>query len=178
MTIIVAAKGVDGTFIGADKIASKGWDSRARVDKKVFLAHGIKYGFTSSYRMGQILQFHSIDCGEDELMYSDPFAYTVKYLVPMWRKVLSEHKFSRNVEGEDIGGEFIVVVSGEIFIIESDFQVRHVAEGYAACGCGENYALGCLFNLDQSTPPEHKIKLAIETATYFSNGCGGGLDII
>jgi 20S proteasome alpha/beta subunit len=59
MTIIVGYKTDTGVWLAADSAGSAGWNRSYRVDKKIFIAHGIGYGYTSSYRMGQILQYHS-----------------------------------------------------------------------------------------------------------------------
>lgn len=172
MTIIVGV--VDAktgeVHIAADTMASDGWNGQLRVDKKVFVAHGIGYGFTSSYRMGQILQYHSEEV-VDELRQTDTFGYVVKCLVPMWRRILTEHGFTKVEMGRESFGTFVVGIDGHVFTIDNDFQVGERVDGFAAVGCGCEYAMGSLFSsgaIGLSLAQE-----AVEAAKYYSTGCGG-----
>jgi ATP-dependent protease HslVU (ClpYQ) peptidase subunit len=178
MTIVVAARDKDGVKIGADQLGVAGLDKRVRKDPKVFVRHGIKYGFTSSYRMGQILRYHSEEVLSN-IRDQDCYGYVVEHLVPMWRRVLGQHGFKRTDRGEELGGFFLVVIDGRIFQIEPDFQVGEAAEDYDAVGCGASYALGCLYalrNIEASA--DDMIKSAIEAAKNYSAGCGGDPVII
>lgn len=175
MTIVVAVKSSSGVTIGADKLGVRHLDKINRADPKVFITHGIKYGFTSSFRMGQILRYHSQDCGD--LHGTDPMQYVVTKLVPMWRSILKEHGYVRFNDGEESGGVFIIALEGRIFTIESDFQVAEAQEDFAAVGCGESFALGFLLNSKHFNQLD-RVKKAIETACYFSAGCGGGIDYV
>ena len=57
MTCIVGfvEKGI--VYIGGDSAGVSGLDLRLREDEKVFLKNGMAFGFTSSFRMGQILRY-------------------------------------------------------------------------------------------------------------------------
>ena len=57
--------------------------------------------------------------------------------------------------------------AGRLFTIQSDYQVAEVADNYTAVGCGQDYALGSLYATLESIPTK-RIKLALETAAYFS----------
>lgn len=178
MTIVVGLKHEDGVILGADSQGSSGWHSRFRLDEKVFTAHGIGYGFTSSYRMGQILRYHTYEV-LNNLRESDPFGYVVSCLVPMYRSVLKEHGYVQTENGKDSGGTFLLAFDGNLFGIQGDFQVEEVCEGYDAVGCGFAYALGSLKTTEEyDIPPEDRVRQAIETSCYFSNGCGGETSII
>ena len=61
MTVIVGYVDEENgkVYIGSDSQGVSGDHTINRADPKVFISHGITYGFTSSYRMGQILRFHS-----------------------------------------------------------------------------------------------------------------------
>lgn len=176
MTIIVAVKDKNDTIIGADTQASSGWDKINRRDSKVFITHGVGYGFTTSYRMGQILRFHSefIDLSE-----GDPFELTVSKLVPMWRGILSTNGYTKVDNNRESGGTFIVSFRGRIFTIEGDFQVGEPRSDFAAVGCGSAYALGALYaSSDREFSARERVSLAISAASEFSNGCGGDVDQI
>lgn len=172
MTVIVGLKTKAGVYLGCDSQGSAGWDKTDRKDQKIFTAHGIGYGFTSSYRMGQILRYHSTEV-LSTVREKDVFGYVVTHLVPMWRNILGEHGYKTNIHGQDEGGIFLIAIDGHLFKIDSDFQVSEGDLDYAATGCGEGYALGALYGQASDLAPVDRIQVAIESAKAFSNGCGG-----
>jgi ATP-dependent protease HslVU (ClpYQ) peptidase subunit len=185
MTIIVGIQSEGKVWIGGDSQGSAGWEKTQRADEKVFVAHGIAYGFTTSYRMGQILRYHAEEvlstCRKDDTM-----RYVVTCLVPMWRRILTENGFTKTTNGREETGQFLIGVDGQLFSIEADMQVGKPALPYAACGCGFAYALGALHTMTRSgmflDSSEFKantmIKNAIGTAIEFSNGCGGSVNVV
>tara|TARA_R110000737_G_scaffold345785_3_gene374737 strand:- start:313 stop:879 length:567 start_codon:yes stop_codon:yes gene_type:complete len=178
MTIVIGYKTDKGVILGADSLASGGWNSTHRQDEKVFTKNGIGYGFTSSYRMGQILQYHSESVTFEEGI--TPHEYAVKLLVPMWREILKTHGYTTISNNNEEGGQFLVAVRGELFSVACDFQVGDSKEPYSAVGCGTNYALGGLRILekDKGINEEAKVERALDVAKHFSNGCGGSNSII
>lgn len=183
MTVIVGFVKDRAVWMGGDTQGSNGWEKMNRVDKKVFERHGIIYGFTSSYRMGQILQYHSTKVAIDK---EDVFGSVVTKLVPMWKKILIEHGFAKTENGAVTGGVFMVGIGNRLFTIDSDMQVAESRDKYAAVGCGAQYALGAMhiqtmYGVDgdhRDMHPEEYVRHAIEAAMKFSNGCGGSIDVI
>ena len=176
MTVIVGLKHKGSVYLGCDSQGSSGWNKRNREDSKIFTAHGIGYGFTSSYRMGQIIKYHA-----EEALHkgreTDVYGYVVKCLVPMYRDILGKHGYKQTIHGEESGGTFLIAIDGHLFCIHGDFQVAEVVDDYDSVGCGESYALGSLFSYT-NTDPEKRINKAIDAAKHFSNGCGGETKII
>jgi ATP-dependent protease HslVU (ClpYQ) peptidase subunit len=182
VTIVVAYKDHKNNkvWLGSDSQGTAGTDRCFRLDEKVFISNGIGYGFTDSFRMGQILRYHSepVQCPGD-LMQEDPHAYTVQYLVPMWRKILKEHGYTSVINNEETAGTFVVTFGGNLFTIECDFQVGENADDYSAIGCGYSYAYGSLYTTAKSKMSiQKKMETAIEAACYWSSGCGGEPTII
>lgn len=177
MTIIVGYKAANHVILGADSQGSSGWNKTLRKDPKVFVTHGIGYAFTSSYRMGQILRFHSEE--KDLSQVVDPYSFVVSELVPMWRKILKENGYTKIDNNQEQSGVFLVALKNKLFKIESDFQVGESEALYEADGCGFAYALGALYTLENSNISiEDKVTKAIEAAINFSNGCGGRIDLV
>ena len=56
MTCIVGFVDKDNIYMGGDSAGSWGSELRPRKDPKVFIKDGMIYGFTSSFRMGQIIR--------------------------------------------------------------------------------------------------------------------------
>lgn len=177
MTVIVGIKQEGKVYIGGDTQASNGWDKAYRTDSKVFIARGIAYGFTSSYRMGQILKYHSEDV-LSPTRTEDTHGYVVKHLVPMWRRILQENGYMKTESGREDSGTFIVGIDGELFAVYDDMQVASTEKDYMSCGCGSSYALGALYNINPFSSPKERISKAIETACEFSSGCGGAINTV
>ncbi len=73
----------------------------------------------------------------------------------------------------------MVGYKSNLYQIESDFQVGQTVDGFSACGCGEQLALGVMKGLEDSKfSPTEKIHKALQTAAYFSAGVSGPFTII
>jgi ATP-dependent protease HslVU (ClpYQ) peptidase subunit len=175
MTVIVAVEHEGDVYLGADSVAASGWDKTARRDPKAFLLGDAVIGFTSSYRMGQIIRFHmdgpQAEDGEDE------FEALGRRWIPKLREALAKHGYTKIENTREEGGQFIVGWRGRVFSVESDFQIREHADGFGAVGCGSPYALGALHaaGIDD---PEQRILVALEAAARFSNGVGAPFVVI
>jgi hypothetical protein len=153
--------------MGGDSAGVSGYDVRARADYKVFVNGGFLIGFTSSFRMGQLLRYalkppargHSVDL----------MAYMANSFIDAVRSTLKEGGFATTKDGGEQGGDFIVCHAGRIFTIHGDYQVAEVIEGYAAVGCGSPYALGALFDTERVAPKPRVLK-ALRAAEAFSAG--------
>lgn len=183
MTIVVALKDekTKKIYLACDSQATdtNSLDKTHRKDSKIFEKNGLHYGFTSSYRMGQILRFHS----ERVLLppaSGSPYEQVGVYYIPMWRRILKENGFTSISNNEETGGTFIVVYEGEIFCVQDDFQLEHSYENYVAIGCGMDYALGSLYETSRDSKLSAKVRVqrAVEAACYFSAGCGDDTQII
>lgn len=174
MTCIVGIKTETGVLLGGDTQGSSGWDSRERVDGKVFALgkhRRVAIGFTSSYRMGQILRFHlelpTLDAD------ADAYEWAVMRFVPAARSVLKHHGYVKIENSREESGTFLLAVRNRLLSVYDDFQVAEAAAPFAACGCGENYALGALHVADRfDWPARTKCRNALQAAARFSNGVG------
>lgn len=178
MTCVVAIRDKNKTYIGGDSMGVGGYHGSYRDDKKVFISHGIAYGFTGSYRMGQILKHHTNKI-VSKLKETDPFAFVVECLIPHYREILQEHGYTKIDNNKEEGGVFILGFNGHIFAVYSDFQVSQPSNDYYSVGSGESYAFGALKIMETSkNTPRDKIKKAINAASYFSATVGGKVSIV
>ena len=177
MTCIVGYIADDGIYMGAD---SAGTDSalnqRTRIDNKVFLMDDFVIGFTSSFRMGQLLQYQFEPPEYIEQIYGDIFGYMCTGFIDSLRACFINGGYAQNDKGEESGGVFLVGYKGRLFEIESDYQVAEVTDRYNAVGCGANYALCSLYTNDGT--PEEIVLTALECAEYFSAGVRGPFTIL
>jgi ATP-dependent protease HslVU (ClpYQ) peptidase subunit len=176
MTCIVGIAHKGKTHLAGDSAGVSGLDIVIRKDKKVFTNGDFAMGFTSSFRMGQILQydfkppkFEDFDKAKTD----DPLMeFMVREFITALRKSFKEHGFSRIDSNEETGGCFLVGTQGRLFQIDADFQVGENLMEYAAVGCGESYALGSLYTTGThaNLKPKWRLEAALEAAAEFSGG--------
>lgn len=159
--------------MGGDSAGVAGWDLTIRADPKVFWNGDFLIGFTSSFRMGQVLEFDWTPPERPE--HADDFTYLVRDVVKSLRTVLQAAGYARNTSGEESGGTFLLAYRARLYVIHDDFQVSSPASGYAAVGCGAQIACGSLCSTlaVTSLPPEEHVRLALQAAETHSAGVRG-----
>lgn len=143
MTCIVGFSDGETVYIGADTIGVSNNKKTIRKDSKVFLNKNMLFGFTDSFRMGQLLQF-KLKIPTHIAGKSD-YEYMCTTFIDSVIKCFEDNKFNRNDNGEIAGGSFLVGYKGNLYLIDSDYQVGLPADKYMAVGAGEEYALGSLY---------------------------------
>ncbi len=163
MTCIVGIEQDGSVYIGADSSTTSDYETRSTLVQKVFRKGNFIIGYTSSFRMGQILQY------QVEFPIADIYdeEYMVKYFVESIRSKFKEYGYARIDNNEETGGCFLVGVQGHLYEIAADYQVNHYLDHIASVGAGSNYALGAMAALEFSGPNERILK-ALEVATKFS----------
>lgn len=171
MTAIAALVEKDGTiWIGGDSAGVANLDLEVRKDPKVFVKKGFIMGFTTSFRMGQILHYQFTPPEHPDKMGVDRYMNTL--FVDEVRKCLDDHGYGN---GRDKGGTFIVGYRGKLFVLDGDFQVGMPHKNYTAVGCGHALCKGALHAIESSDltdtmKPKDRIKLALQAAEEFSGG--------
>lgn len=168
MTCIVGISDEHGVTIGGDSAGVAGLSIVTRSDPKVFTVGDLLIGYTSSFRMGQLLRFN-LDVPERSENERDDYRWLVRALVPAIRSTLRDGGFARTNNGEEHGGIFLVGYRGTLYEIESDYQVGIPADGYAAVGCGQDLALGSLHGTADRSASD-RIDMALRAAEYHSAG--------
>lgn len=180
------------TYIGADSCGSTSYSKRSRKDKKVFKLIDNKetlIGFTSSYRMGQLLMY-----AKDLLSYTDivkseneeedtelkcyiediNHENMVTTVVENIANVLLDGGFAKDSPNGLEGGVMLFANKDKLYRIDIDFQVEETEEDYNACGSGEAYALGSLMTTESMDLTSiEKIHLALQVAARFAAGVEG-----
>jgi ATP-dependent protease HslVU (ClpYQ) peptidase subunit len=185
VTCIVGLVEGDKVWIGGDSAGLAGWDLTVRKDPKVFRNGEFVMGFTSSYRMGQLLA-HAFTPPPIE---GDLHAYMVTKFVDAVRDCLKAGGYAKKENDAEAGGTFLVGVRGRLFNIGNDYQVGEPMDGYAAVGCGDQIAVGAVYgaqsdgqrNFIMNLPPrpaEAIVRIALEAAERFSGGVRGPFVVI
>jgi ATP-dependent protease HslVU (ClpYQ) peptidase subunit len=179
MTCIVGLKHKGEVFIGGDSAGVSGYSISSRKDPKVFINGDLVIGFTTSFRFGQILQYeltppkHHPDTSNAK--------YMVSQLVPAIRQALKEHGYLYVKESNESGGTCLIGYRGQLFLMDSDFQIGEMSGDFYAVGCGADLALGAMHTIDRLKPiitPQQIIELALEAAESYSAGVIGPYIIV
>ena len=178
MTCIVGLVHKGRVWMGGDSagVDEAGLSLVQRVDKKVFVNGPFLFGFTSSFRMGQLLAyaFKPPLCGDGE----DVMDFMVRDFINGVRDCLNSGGFSKIEDNVETGGGFLVGYDGRLFHVEDDYQVGESLHGYDACGCGEGPALGSLFSSQKEQDPRKRIHMALSAAETFSGGVRAPFHVI
>lgn len=171
MTCIVAIKHNSRVTMGGDSAGVSHLDVTIRKDPKVFLNGKFLIGYTTSFRMGQILRFKFDPPPIPKKQ--DLFHYMCTSFVDVARRSFKKGGFSEIDSNVESGGHFLIGVGGRLFSIMSDFQVEESAEDYNSVGCGDSYALGALAIQPTDTEPKKRVIQALQVAEKFSGGVRG-----
>lgn len=177
MTCIVGYIEKDKVIIGGDSAGIVGTDIVIRKDTKVFKVSKFIIGYTTSFRMGQILRYSFKPPIHKK--GKETFEYMCTDFVDRLRKTLKDGGFSKIDNNVEKGGTFLVGYNGRLFDIESDFQVGENLQGYSACGCGYAYALGAIkILLDSKISGKKVVEEALKASATFSNSVAPPFNII
>lgn len=178
MTCIVGLVDDGKVYIGGDSAGVAGLDYEIREDEKVFRKGKMVFGFTSSFRMGQILRY-SFDIPDHDPRKND-FEYLCTTFVDALITCFKNKEYAKVDNGVVSGGFFLVGYKGSLYQVQSDFQVSRVKRPYDACGCGESYALGALhvMNKEKDKTPKDKVTFSLVTAEAFSAGVRSPFNIV
>lgn len=169
MTAVCAVVHDGKVHMGADSAGVGGLSLQVRADKKVFVNGPMVIGYTTSFRMGQLLRWkfapprHANGVSDERYMSTD--------FVDAVRACLKDGGFAKKENEVESGGNFLVGYRGQIWELGGDYQVGRALAPYNAVGCGYDLCLGALsateeFDLD----PDVRLMLALEAAQSFSAG--------
>lgn len=167
MTCIIGCKRNGKVYLGGDSIGISGLDATPRADTKVFVRDGLAIGYTSSFRLGQLLRFSLVIPPIPQGM--DLYQYMVTLFVDGVRDCGKKGGYASKHDEVEEGGTFIVGTRGRLFTIQDDYQVAESLRPYESVGCGSSYALGAMAATHLKDPAK-AIRKALEVAAEFSAG--------
>ena len=171
MTCIVGWMENDNVWIGGDSAGVAGLFLQIRADEKVFKKGEFIFGFTSSFRMGQLIRYKLVIPKAEEGQDVDDYLHT-KFVDAVYN-CFKDNGYAKIKENEVLGGVFLFGYRGKLYQVEADFQIGKSRAIYDAVGCGAEVALGCLYGLNDCSPglsPEIKLLKALNAAQEFSAG--------
>jgi len=173
VTCIVAVKDVNGILLAGDTAGTTSdWGLKTRKDLKVFRAGPAVIGFTSSFRMGQLLRYRCVV--PDIQTGRDAQEYMATEFIDAVRLALRNGGWMTQEKSQETGGQFIVGVAGRIFCVHTDFSVEEAADEYSACGAGAEVALGSLYSTRfMPVSAETRAMWALQAAAHFNASVRG-----
>jgi len=169
MTCIVGWVENNKVYMGGDSAGVEGYNLKVRLDEKVFVNKEFLFGFTSSFRMGQILRWNFTP--PDRFAKETDLEYLNNAFIQAVIDVLKKKGYAEVNNNEISGGTFLFGYRGNLYVIYEDFQIGQSVKNYDSVGCGESYALGSFHALESiKMNPEKRIAAALKAAHEFSAG--------
>jgi len=170
MTCIVGIEAYGKVIMGSDGCASDGYHKYEVDEPKLFIKNEILFGYTTSFRFADIIQYHVNIVNHSEGKADKQ--YLVEDVVPEIRKKLKDHGFVENDKGRESGGTALIGYKDKLYILQDDFSIIRNKIGYASCGSGTYVAYGSLHTTQSllDIPPEQRILLALKAAADHSVG--------
>jgi 20S proteasome alpha/beta subunit len=174
MTCIVGIVYEGEVWIGADSAAVdlNSGVVRYHGQGKVFQVGEFLMGYSTSFRMGEVLRYHLNvpihDRSKDNLNYiSTSFAEAVRHCLKTYGMATVEN----NVE---TGGRLIVGYRGGLYLVDVDYHVSVPREDYDAIGSGDLAALGSLYSTkEMQVNPQKRVLIALQAAECHSTHVRG-----
>lgn len=162
MTCLVGIEHDGCVTIGGDSAGVSGHALTIRADEKVFRRGEYLFGFTSSFRMGQLLRY-ALDVPAPKT--GNLHAFMATTFIDAVRSTLKAGGYTEIANGRESSGTFFVGIRGRLFAVYDDHQVARASAGYSATGSGGNVAVGSLHSTKNLIlDPRERARLALEAA--------------
>lgn len=180
MTCVVGAALKGSVWIGADSAGVGGYELTVRRDRKAFVLGEYAFGFTLSFRHIQLVRhsWHPPVPPADPDLLEKHMATTV---VDSLRRVLKRGGALRREHEVETGTSCLIGVRGRLFHVQPDWQVAENEVPYAACGCGESYAIGAMaamWSSKSNRSVESAVRRALKISEQFCAGVRGPFHVV
>lgn len=162
MTVIAGLVHDGKVYIGGDSAGMSGWDLTVRRDPKVFTVGPYVMGFTTSFRMGQLLQYAFTPPEHHDDVTVDKFMATA--FIDAVRSTLAAGGFAKKESDRESGGTFLVGYRGRLFVVSDDYQVGESQDDVLAVGAGDSAAIGSLLTSTDWRDPAARVMKALAVA--------------
>lgn len=180
MTVIAGLIATDKSIImGGDSAGVSDFDMLSVAEPKVFANGPFLIGFTSSFRMGDILRYADLPIfREDE--HGSPHRFMVKNFIPVVRTLFKDAGYMQVENQHEQGGTFLVGFHASLFGVWSGFEVLSSRDGMLAVGCGGRVALGAMIAMEASgmDRDETLVEVALKASLRATSAVRGPFVII
>ena len=153
-------------YMAADSASSYKSSIKPRKDPKMFLRDNMLFGFTTSYRMGQILMHKLVIPKQHSAQTA--FHFMCTDFIDEVKTTLKNNDWIEYDGSKVRVAPFIVGYKGAVYHIYGDMQVEIPKFNFDAIGCAEELALAALYaTRNKIWSPELRLMTALETAEMF-----------
>jgi hypothetical protein len=132
MTCIAAIVEDGKVWMSSDSAGVAGYDLMIRRDPKIYKVGEFIFGFTSSFRMGQLLGYKFAPPEQSQKDTVERYINTA--FIDSLRQTLKDGGFSNTTNGVESAGEFLVGYRGRLFRICGDYQVGELLVNFDSVG--------------------------------------------
>lgn len=137
MTCIIGIECVDGAIIAGDYLGSNGFTKDHVTQSKISSHSGMLFGYTSTFRFGQIIEC----CMDDNTLYpptdsGQTYSWLIRNFVPKVQKSLKDAEYVVKS-----GANAIIVVNKQVWELQDDLSVIRSESGITSVGSGVYHAL-------------------------------------
>lgn len=178
MTCIVGLVAEGQVWLGGDRAAVDDGHYLAHVvQPKVFRRGDFVFGYTSSFRMGQLLQ-HRLEI--PALPEHQPLdEYMVLAFAEAVRSCLKDGGYTKIENSRETVGRFLVGVRGHLYSFDDDYNLLRTICGYDALGSGISVARGSLHTSAKlGLTPHERVLFALEAASEHTTTVRAPFDVI
>lgn len=166
MTCIIGMVKDDHIFMAGDLLGSNGFTKKSYPDSKVFVNGDFIIGYTSSFRMGQLLQYNWVQPPRLEKLTNREYLQ-VDVIESMKECFVACGYGAKDKEG-DSGGNFLIGYKGGLYEMQHDFSLLK-SEDFIAVGSGCYHAEAAMSILvDSGLPPDMILAKSISVAARFT----------
>lgn len=176
MTCIVGYVDENKTvWMGGDSCGSDSWTKDNYDNQKVFMNSDFIIGYTTSFRMGQLLEYKWNPLKKNSCQIfkeMSDYKFIVSEVVPSIISLFKDNGFIKEVSSEQTGGTFLLGFNGNLYCIQDDFAVLKRSRNYDSCGSGYCVALGSMYQnvKNNETNAEKILNDALSAASELVNG--------
>jgi len=166
MTCIIGLERDGVLWVGGDSAAYREDEVNTRVDPKVWTADNFIFGFSGSFRIGQLLRWGFKPPKNSR--NSDIEYMVIDFIDALKELLIQKGASSKGEDGDTFDAEIVVGYNRRLYVIETDFNVSTRTETYVSSGGGSPYALGALWVLESAGfPPEIVIEKALRASAQY-----------
>lgn len=174
MTCIAGLVSNGDVWMAGDSAGIAGMELTVLRQPKIFRTGEFLCGFTTSFRMGQLL-WHNLKLAPQRSRDSI-VRYMQTTFIDAIRARLTEGGFARKKDEVESGGCFLVGYRGRLFHVGGGYQVTEARDRFDAVGCGAPYALGALY-VTRRNSPRIRLLQAMKAAERMSTGVCGPFNV-
>lgn len=179
MTLVMAIVQDGMSYIASDSLGSDGFTKSINKNRKIFLKDTMLIGGSGSFKQLQLIEHSFIS--PDRTIDESTYEYMYKAFVPELTNFLKINNVITHTRGVDSNdsSEFVFVLDGTIFVMQSDLSLLEPVENFACIGSGQYHALAVLKALkDGGLSVDKMLKKALDITVELVVSVGGKLHTI